>query len=216
MRLLTLALSALSLAPAILHAQEVRKAVAVTRAQPVARAEAVNIPPAPAASSSPSGSATLRPGDLFTMRLSGMPAEYSSEFSVEYTVGTDGNVNVPMIGDVRAEGYAPGQLEKAIQQRLVAGKIFTNPTVIINIQQVARIVTVGGGVRAPQRMQWYPDLTLKSAIQSAQGLGEFTKGKGIRVIRASKVVGTYDYKKINKDPATDPKLLPGDQVDVPE
>ena len=213
MRLLTLALIALSLAPAMLHAQEVRKAVAVPRAQPVARAEAVSVPPAPVAQTN---TATLRPGDLFTMRLSGMPAEYAGEFSVEYTVGSDGNVNIPMIGDVRAEGYAPGQLEKAIQQRLVAGKIFTNPTVIINIQPVARIVTVGGAVRAPQRMQWFPDLTLKSAIMSAQGLNEFTKGKGIRVIRAGKVAGTYDYKKINNDPSTDPKLLPGDQVDVPE
>ncbi len=214
MRLFLLALVALGFAPALLDAQEVRKAVPVAKAQAVPRAEAVLA--APAVSLTPSGSATLRPGDLFTMRLSGMPAEFAGEFSVEYTVGTDGNVNIPLVGDVRAEGYAPGQLEKAIQQRLVAGKIFTNPTIIISVQAVARIVTVGGGVRAPQRMQWFPDLTLKSAIQSAQGLTEFASGKNIRVIRGGKVAGTYDYKKISRDPSTDPKLLPGDQVDVPE
>ena len=212
MRLL-LALIALCLAPAMLHAQEVRKAVPVSRAQPVARAEAVGVQPAPI---DQSNTAKLRPGDLFTMRLSGMPADFSSEFSLEYTVGTDGNVNIPLIGDVRAAGYGPGQLEKAIQQRLVAGKIFSNPTVIINIQQVARIVTVGGGVRQPQRMQWFPDLTLKSAIQSAGGLNEFASGKGIRIIRGGTVFGTYDWKKISRDPSLDPKLLPGDQVDVPE
>jgi polysaccharide export outer membrane protein len=213
MRLFLLALVALGFAPGMLNAQEVRKAVPVARAQAAPRAEAVAMP---AASFTPPGSATLRPGDLFTMRLSGMPAEFASEFSVEYTVGTDGNVNIPLVGDVRAEGHSAGQLEKAIQQRLVGGKIFSNPTVIINIQQVARIVTVGGGVRQPQRMQWFPDLTLKSAIQSAGGLNEFASGKGIRIIRVGKVFGTYDWKKISRDPSLDPKLLPGDQVDVPE
>ena len=214
MRLFLLALVALGFAPALLDAQEVRKAVPVAKAQAVPRAQAVLA--APAVSLTPSGSATLRPGDLFTMRLSGMPAEFAGEFSVEYTVGTDGNVNIPLVGDVRAEGYAPGQLEKAIQQRLVAGKIFTNPTIIISVQAVARIVTVGGGVRQPQQRQWFPDLTLKSAIQSAGSLNEFASGKGIRIIRDGKVFGTYDYKKISRDPSTDPKLLPGDQVDVPE
>ena len=149
------------------------------------------------------------------MRLSGMPSEFSSEFTLEYTVGSDGNVNIPLIGDVRAAGFGPGQLEKAIQQRLVAGKIFSNPTVIINIQPVARSVIVGGGVRQPNRIQWFADLTLKSAIQSVGGLGEFSNGKNIRVIRGGKVDGTYDWKKISRDPSTDPKLLPGDQVDVP-
>ena len=95
--------------------------------------------------------ATLRPGDVFEMRLSGMPQEYASEFSLQYTVGQDGTINVPLIGEIKAVGLTSTQLERNIQTRLVADKIFTQPTVIIGIASVARYVSVSGGVRSPQR-----------------------------------------------------------------
>ena len=42
--------------------------------------------------------ATLRAGDVFDMRLSGMPVEFAQEFTLQYTVGQDGTVNVPLTG----------------------------------------------------------------------------------------------------------------------
>ena len=161
--------------------------------------------------------ATLRAGDSFDMRLAGMPPELIQEFSnIQYTVGSDGTVNIPLIGKTKAAGLTANQLEDAIQARYISGKIFTNPTVIINVAQGARFVSITGGVRQPGRMQWTSDMTLGSAIGAAGGMGEFSNGKGIRVIRDGKVFGTYNYKEIVKDPAKDPKLLPGDQVIVPE
>lgn len=160
--------------------------------------------------------ATLRTGDIFEMRLSGMPAEYAAEFALQYTVGQDGTINVPMIGEVKATGLTSTQLERAIQGRLVAEKIFTRPTVIINVASVARYVSVSGGVKQPQRLPWTPDLTLSSAIGNCGGLGEFGSQKGIRVVRNGTVAGTFNYKDLIKDPSIDPKLLPGDQVQVPE
>jgi polysaccharide export outer membrane protein len=160
--------------------------------------------------------ATLRPGDVFEVRLSGMPQEYASEFSLQYTVGQDGTINVPLIGEVKAVGLTSTQLERSIQTRLVAEKIFTQPTVIINIASVARYVSVSGGVRAPQRLQWTTDLTLSSAIGNCQGISDFGSDKGIQIIRGSKIAGTYNLKEIRKDPAKDPQLLPGDQVLVRE
>src|ERR1043165_2535811 len=98
--------------------------------------------------------ATLRSGDVLEMRLSGMPQEYANEFTLQYTVGQDGTINVPLIGEVKATGRTSTQLERAVQTRLVQDKIFTQPTVIINIAPTARFVSVSGGVRAPQRLQW--------------------------------------------------------------
>ncbi len=159
--------------------------------------------------------ATLRTGDVFDMRLSGMPAEYAQEFALQYTVGQDGTINVPLVGEVRAVGLTSTQLERTIQNRLMGEKIFKQPTVIINVAAVQRFVSVSGGVRQPQRLQWSPDLTLTSAVGNAGGLDEFSKGKGIRIIREGRVLGTFNWKDLERDPGGDPKLLPGDQVTVP-
>lgn len=158
--------------------------------------------------------ALLRPGDVFEMRLFGMPAEYAAEFTAQYTVSQDGNVNIPLIGDMRAAGLTPPQIEKAIANKLVSEKIFTSPTVNINMAQLARYVVVGGGVRAPQRLVWTTDLTLNAAIDIAGGLSDFGSKKGVRLIRDGKQT-SYDARKFDKDPSLDPKLLPGDQVVVP-
>ena len=153
---------------------------------------------------------------MFDMRLSGMSPEYATEFSIPYTVGPEGNINLPYVGEIRAQGLTPPQLERAIQSRLVAEKIFTKPTVIINVAAVARIISVTGGVRQPQRLQWSPDMTLNMAIGQAGGLNEFASPKGVRVVRNGAVVGTYDLRQIQKDLSRDPRLLPGDQVLVRE
>jgi polysaccharide export outer membrane protein len=138
------------------------------------------------------------------------------EFNIQYSVGPDGTLNIPLIGEVKALGLTSTQLERTVQNRLIADKIFTRPTVIVNIAQQARYVSVSGGVRAPQRLAWSPDLTLSTAIGNCGGMGDFSNGKNIRITREAKIVGLYNWKDILKDPAADPKLFPGDQVYVPD
>lgn len=160
------------------------------------------------------GMATLRPGDVFEMRLGGMSAEFAQEFNTQYTVGQEGRVNFPLIGETQAVGLTPLQLQTAIQNKLISEKIFTRPSVNINVVQNLRTVTIGGQVRQPGRQQWAADLTLSAAIDGAGGLGEWGSKKGVRLIREGKVQ-IYDLRKFEKDPSLDPKLLPGDQVVVP-
>jgi protein involved in polysaccharide export with SLBB domain len=154
----------------------------------------------------------LRIGDVVEMRLSGMPQDLAAEYAVQYTVGPEGTVNVPLIGEVKVNGLTATQVERAIQAKLISDKIFTNPTAIISI--AARFVSVGGGVKAPQRLQWSQDLTLHMAIDDAGGLDEFGSPKGVRLIRDGRIFQTYDLRVLEKDPSQDPKLLPGDQVYV--
>lgn len=174
----------------------------------------------PVAISAPSStSSVLRAGDAFEMKLTGMdPLVIQDIANLAYTVGPDGTVNIPLIGKMRAGGLNPTQLEDAIQAKFIAEKIFTKPTVIINVRQSGeqRSVSMSGGVRQTGRRLWTADTTLSSAIADAGGLGDFGKGKGIRIIREGKVFGIYNYKDIQKDPANDVRLLPGDQVIVPE
>ena len=227
MRLIPLFLLAASTLAAAQQLKPAMRGEAAMRAESVARAEAVPravavqrpLPPAPAygliSPETDPSIATLRPGDTFEMRLSGMPVEFAQEFTQAFNVGSEGNVNIPLIGPIRAAGFTPAALERAIQQRLITERIFTRPTVVVTVATTARSVTVGGGVKNPQRLQWSPDLTLKTAIDLSGGLDDYSSGKNVRLIRAGRVLGTFNYKKMN-DPAMDPKVLPGDQVDVPK
>ena len=159
--------------------------------------------------------ATLRPGDAFDWKLTGMPREVVEDIAnLQFTVGPDGTVNIPLIGKTKVSGLTAPQLEDAIQAKFIADKMFTKPTVIISVAQGARFISLSGGVRQPGRQPWTSDLTLASAIGNAGDISDFGNPKGIRVIRDGKVFGTYNYKEISNDPAKDPKLLPGDQVIV--
>jgi polysaccharide export outer membrane protein len=147
-----------------------------------------------------------------------MPQDLASEFAYQYTVAPDGTVNVPMIGELKAAGLTSSQLERVIQQKLVADKVFAHPTVIINVAQATRIVYVNGGVRVPGHVSWNPDLTLSRAIGDCGGPSDFFRDgrDGIRIIRDGKVAGTFCLKEIGRNPELDPKLIPGDQVVVRE
>jgi len=173
-------------------------------------------PPVPVVVNTPAPQSVplIRIGDVFEMRLSGMPQDLAAEFAIQYTVGQDGTANIPLIGEMKVSGLSANQAEREIQTKLVSEKIFTHPTVVITIGGAARFVSVGGGVRAPQRLQWSQDLTLHTAIENVGGLDDFGNKKGVRLIRDGKIIQTYNLKDLEKDPSKDPKLMPGDQVYV--
>jgi protein involved in polysaccharide export with SLBB domain len=157
------------------------------------------------------GAAVFRSGDAFELRLSGMPAEDALPFALQFTIGTDGFVNIPLGGLVRAAGLTQSQLESAIEKRLVEKEIFTRPTATINVAPQSRFVTVGGQVRVPQRLPWTADLTLLSAISAVGGPADFAGGK-IKLTRGGKVE-IFTKKDLDRRPEKDPRLLPGDQIE---
>ena len=164
---------------------------------------------------------TIRPGDVFDMRVTGIPPDVATGDGVaalQYAIGQDGIVNIPLLGKMKIAGLTSSQAEDQIQAKYIADKIYTHPVVIISVQQaqVQRSVTITGGVRGPGKQPWASDLTLRSAIGSAAGLSDFGSPKGVRIIRDGKVFGTYDLREVNKDPSKDVKLLAGDQIIVKE
>jgi polysaccharide export outer membrane protein len=186
--------------PSLLAEPTVRKAKAVNSGDPAAPEV--------------SPSATFRPGDSFEMSLGAVPPETgdAQTFQKIYTVGADGTINVPFAGLVRAEGLTQSQVEKVVQQRLIDGKIYRWPTITINVPEKARLITVGGQVRAPQRTFWSADMTLMSAINAAGGPADFA-GDKVRLTRKQKVT-VFSRKKLIKNPQDDPNLFPGDQIEV--
>lgn len=153
----------------------------------------------------------LSDGDVFRMSLSGAPREFTVEYELEHTVD-DSSVNIPNIGRIRVAGLTSSQASAAIEKRLREAKIFTNPTVVINVMQNQRFIIVGGPVRNPGRAPWVPNMTLSMAIAAASGPGDYAEDK-VRIKRGTQVQ-EFSRRAIKKDPASDPKVLPGDFVEL--
>lgn len=154
----------------------------------------------------------FRNGDVFEMRLSGPPEEFTREFNIMLTVD-EGSVNLPLIGRVPALGLSSTALATTIERRLRDAKIFTiaNVNITVNAAQNQRTIIVGGSVRAPGRQPWIKDLTLTGAISAAGGPTEFA-GDGMKIIRGGRAE-RFSRKVIKKSPALDPRVEPGDIVE---
>ncbi len=159
--------------------------------------------------------AVLRAGDPVEMKISGVPAEEQTQVNNLYTVDANGMVNMPYINKVRAEGLTPAQLASAIEGGYKAAKIFTNPTITIVMQPQARFVNVGGAVRAPARIPFTEDMTLLAAINASGGFNDFADQKRVRLLRGNEAK-IYDVRQFRRDPGLDPRLQPGDRVEVPQ
>ena len=152
----------------------------------------------------------FRNGDVFDMRVSGPPEEFTREFSMTLTVD-EGTVNLPLIGRVAAVGMSSTALATSIERRLKEAKIFTIANVNINLNGSPRTIIVGGAVRLPGKQAWIPDLTLTGAISAAGGPTEFLRD-GMKIIRGGRAQ-VYSRKAIKKNPSLDPRVEPGDIVE---
>lgn len=159
--------------------------------------------------------AVLRSGDPVDLRISGVPAEDQTQVNSTYTVDANGMINLPYINKVRAGGLTPAQLASAIEGAYRSARIYTNPTITIVMQPQARFVNVGGAVRSPNRVAFTEDLTLLSAINAAGGFNDFADQKRVRLLRGSEAK-VYDVRQFRRDPGLDPKLQPGDRIEVPQ
>lgn len=159
--------------------------------------------------------AVLRAGDPVELRISGVPAEEQAQVNSVYTVDSNGMLNMPYINKVRAGGLTPGQLAGAIEASYRAAGIFTNPTITIVMQPQARFVNVGGAVRSPNRIPFTEDMTLLTAISAAGGFNDFADQKRVRLLRGSEAK-VYDVRQFRREPGLDPKLQPGDKIEVPQ
>ena len=159
--------------------------------------------------------ATLRAGDNVDMRVSGIPGDEISVVSATQTIDEDGMLNIAYIGKVKISGMDAATAQRTIESRLIAEKIFTHPVVTISVQTGQRLVNVTGEVKSSGRLQYTPDLTIMAAIAGAGGFSDFADKKHVKLVRGGKVT-VYDTNKFSKDPSLDVKVLPGDQVYVPQ
>ena len=152
--------------------------------------------------------AQLRPGDSLTIALQGVPDASSNAVQID----EQGAVSLPFIGPLAAAGTSTGELAQRIRETYIAKKIYT--TVDVSVSVTERYIYVGGEVQRPGRIIWTPDLTVAKAIQSAGGFTLYAKETAVSLVR-DKNAYPVDVKLAQKNPGEDPRLVPGDSLQVP-
>jgi len=146
---------------------------------------------------------------------------------VGLTVADSGEVEVPLIGRVKASGRTCKELALAIKPMLER-EYFYKATVIIGLDAVSiksrGRVYLSGQVRQQGPIEIPPDehFTLSRAILKAGGLADFANKKKIKLIRknadgsAQTTIVDLEAITVRGQLDKDPEIMPGDTIIVPE
>ncbi|MEX2044732.1 MAG: polysaccharide biosynthesis/export family protein [Opitutus sp.] len=156
----------------------------------------------------PATTAQLRPGDSLNIALQGVPDASINAVQID----DQGLISLPYIGTLTAAGASTAELSQRIRETYVARNIYT--TVDVSVSVTERYVYVGGEVQRPGRIIWTPDLTAAKAIQSAGGFSLYAKETAVTLVRDNQAY-TLDVKLAQLNPNQDPRLVPGDSLQIP-
>jgi polysaccharide biosynthesis/export protein len=167
--------------------------------------------------------ATVGPGDLLQIGVSGYP-----ELSVNTRISSNGDITYPYVGSVAVKGMTTSQVESLLAKRLTEGAFVRQPQVTVLVIEVqSQLVAVMGQVNKPGQ---YPlqashkvlDLLAQAGgvVQGAVG-GLVVNGTGVAGDDATLV--RRDGTKVSislpglfsGDPAQNPSVAGGDSIYVP-
>ncbi len=142
------------------------------------------------------------------------------DISRSVPVRSDGNISLPLVGEVLAAGRTPHQLEAEI-----AGKLknyISEPEVTVIVQEIkSQKFNVLGMVTRPGAYPLTNSMTVLDAIALSGGFRDFAKQKSIYILRVnpdgSQARFDFNYKDVikGKNPAQNLKLQPRDTIVIP-
>lgn len=151
-------------------------------------------------------------GDKLSVRVFQVP-DLSFD---ELTVDTSGDLQMPLIGAVRATGRTAGELSADIAERLSA-QYLRNPQVTVTVSEAAsQKITVDGAVTKPGVYTMRGTTSLLQAVAMAEGpsqVADLTKVAVFRTIDGQRSVALFDLSAIRQGRAADPRVL-GDDIIV--
>ena len=156
---------------------------------------------------------TLGPADVIRVNV-----WKNADLSQTVTVGPDGFVSLPLLGDVHVAGMTTDQLAQSLSSRLTAYVVSAQVTVSV-VEIRSRQVYVMGQVGKPGGYSLVAPISVFQLIAQAGGLSTFANRKGIIVLRGSN--GNTQRLKFNYvaaihgDNKQNIMLQPGDTVIVP-
>lgn len=131
-------------------------------------------------------------------------------------VDVNGNVTLPLIGDVPAMGLTNTEFAAELTARL--RRYLINPQVTVAItRSVAKRVFVEGDVNKAGMFPLEGDVTLLGALALAEGMTEVADTRQVlifRTIDGQRYGAKFDVKAIRAGLVEDPRILPQDLVIV--
>jgi protein involved in polysaccharide export with SLBB domain len=157
----------------------------------------------------------IQPGDLLDISF-----YLSPELHQDLTVRPDGDISIPVAGNVHAQGLTPGQLEKSLDT--LYSMELRDPKSTVRIDKSPwQVVYVEGQVGKPGAVPLQPGMTALQAIAASGGLTDAAGASKVVLIRRDACGNPHgEHLKLDKvlnqkDNEEDVALLPADIVVVP-
>jgi polysaccharide export outer membrane protein len=155
----------------------------------------------------------LNAGDVVKISFPGAP-----ELNQTQKVGTDGTLSLPLIGEVRAAGKSPGQLQSELAN-LYKPQLQDNE-VLVTVESRAVPVVVSGAVQKPGKIVFERPATLLEAIMEAGGFtpqADLKRVSVIRIVKGEHEAEVFDLRPVLKGlPSRATYVSGGDVIYVPE
>lgn len=157
----------------------------------------------------------IGPDDLLAVNVWKEP-----EISRNVVVRPDGRISLPLVGDLRASGRSPAQLQGDIKAQLLT--YLSSPEVTVIVQEArSHKFNILGEVEHPGSYPLSRSMTVLDAIAVAGGFRDFAKTRKIYVLRmrsdGSRQRLPFNYKAVIKGQSSSEnvELQPRDTVIVP-
>lgn len=134
----------------------------------------------------------------------------------EVFVDTGGNIDMPLLGSVRAAGLTSTELSTELE-RMLGSRYLRNPDISVSvIESAGQKVTVDGAVTKPGVYKMVGRTTLLQAVAMAEGptrIADLRKVAIFRTIDGRRAVALFSLADIRRGVSDDP-VLTGDDVVV--
>jgi protein involved in polysaccharide export with SLBB domain len=145
----------------------------------------------------------LGPGDQVRVTVFG-----EADLSGEFKVGDDGDISLPLIGPIKAQGLTTAQLEQTMIERLTPDYV-KNPNVSIQVMNYRPFFIIGE-VNSPGSYPYVSGMTVLEAVALAGGFTYRAKTEQVYIKRS--VGGASDETLLPIETA----VMPGDVIRVRE
>ncbi len=137
------------------------------------------------------------------------------KFDGGYTIRPDGKINIPLIGEIKAVGLTPMELQEAINKAALSQLKTPRCTVNVTAVHSKRIYFDGDGI-ATGAMDLVIPTRLLEAISAKGGFKDFADKKHIKILRDGKLFITVNYNDLisGKHPEVNIMLQDKDHVIV--
>lgn len=163
-----------------------------TTAPPLSTAPAVTV-----------GDYRLVPGDKLRIVVYG-----ERDLSGQFIVGSDGAINMPLIGAVPAAGLSPLQLQEKLVSGYAQGYL-RDPQIVVDVTSL-RPFYIMGEVNRPGEYPTTPGLTIAGAVAKAQGFSYRADQRRVIVRRNG------EDREYSASPDLQEMVQPGDVIRVEE